>query len=102
MLFLDVLFPLNVKKIIFVDADQVVRADMMELMNLDLGGAPYGSVLLQKCKRIFVPVTHRSVILESQWMDSDFGRKDTGPVTWLDGDTTFPLSTLLIWLSSDK
>ncbi|KAE9555965.1 hypothetical protein FO519_000821 [Halicephalobus sp. NKZ332] len=42
ILFLDVLFPLNVKKIIFVDADQVVRTDMMELMNLDLGGAPYG------------------------------------------------------------
>ncbi|KAK0404333.1 hypothetical protein QR680_017401 [Steinernema hermaphroditum] len=42
ILFLDVLFPLNVKKIIFVDADQIVRADLMELMNLDLGGAPYG------------------------------------------------------------
>uniref|UniRef100_A0A914C391 UDP-glucose:glycoprotein glucosyltransferase n=1 Tax=Acrobeloides nanus TaxID=290746 RepID=A0A914C391_9BILA len=42
LLFLDVLFPLNVKKIIFVDADQVVRADMMELMELDLDGAPYG------------------------------------------------------------
>ncbi|CAD5234520.1 unnamed protein product [Bursaphelenchus xylophilus] len=42
ILFLDVLFPLNIKKIIFVDADQVVRTDMMELMNYDLGGAPYG------------------------------------------------------------
>lgn len=42
ILFLDVLFPLDVKKIIFVDADQVVRTDMMELMNFDLGGAPYG------------------------------------------------------------
>ncbi|CAD5229283.1 unnamed protein product [Bursaphelenchus okinawaensis] len=42
ILFLDVLFPLNIKKIIFVDADQVVRTDMMELMNFDLGGAPYG------------------------------------------------------------
>ncbi|XP_050434765.1 UDP-glucose:glycoprotein glucosyltransferase [Adelges cooleyi] len=41
ILFLDVLFPLDVKKIIFVDADQVVRADMKELVNLDLGGAPY-------------------------------------------------------------
>ncbi|XP_050455971.1 UDP-glucose:glycoprotein glucosyltransferase isoform X2 [Cataglyphis hispanica] len=41
ILFLDVLFPLNVKKIIFVDADQVVRADLKELANLDLGGAPY-------------------------------------------------------------
>ncbi|RZF38933.1 hypothetical protein LSTR_LSTR015704 [Laodelphax striatellus] len=42
ILFLDVLFPLDVKKIIFVDADQVVRADMKELVDLDLGGAPYG------------------------------------------------------------
>ncbi|MFH4973666.1 hypothetical protein AB6A40_000375 [Gnathostoma spinigerum] len=42
ILFLDVLFPLDLKKIIFVDADQIVRADLMELMELDLGGAPYG------------------------------------------------------------
>ncbi|BFZ00634.1 hypothetical protein BsWGS_03673 [Bradybaena similaris] len=42
ILFLDVLFPLDVKKIIFVDADQIVRADLQELYDLDLGGAPYG------------------------------------------------------------
>uniref|UniRef100_A0A0X3PJY9 UDP-glucose:glycoprotein glucosyltransferase 1 n=1 Tax=Schistocephalus solidus TaxID=70667 RepID=A0A0X3PJY9_SCHSO len=42
ILFLDVLFPLSVKKIIYVDADQVVRADLQELVDLDLGGAPYG------------------------------------------------------------
>ncbi|KAL7520848.1 hypothetical protein ACHAWX_005549 [Stephanocyclus meneghinianus] len=42
ILFLDVLFPLDVKKIIYVDADQVVRGDMTELWNLDLKGAPYG------------------------------------------------------------
>lgn len=42
ILFLDVLFPLNVKKILFVDADQVVRADLKELRDLDLEGAPYG------------------------------------------------------------
>lgn len=66
ILFLDVLFPLDVKKIIFVDADQVcfsyytinfhlctvknlmiftfqiVRADMKDLVDFDLGGAPYG------------------------------------------------------------
>ncbi|XP_034947696.1 UDP-glucose:glycoprotein glucosyltransferase [Chelonus insularis] len=41
ILFLDVLFPLDVKKIIFVDADQVVRADLKELNDLDLEGAPY-------------------------------------------------------------
>lgn len=42
ILFLDVLFPLSLKKVIFVDADQVVRTDMMELMELDLEGAVYG------------------------------------------------------------
>lgn len=42
ILFLDVLFPLDVKKIIFVDADQIVRTDLQELHDLDLGGAPYG------------------------------------------------------------
>jgi len=42
ILFLDVLFPLSVKKIIYVDADQVVRADLKELWDIDLKGAPYG------------------------------------------------------------
>ncbi len=42
ILFLDVLFPLDLEKVIFVDADQIVRADMMELVRTDLKGAPYG------------------------------------------------------------
>lgn len=42
ILFLDVLFPQNVKKIIYVDADQVVRGDLKELWDMDLKGAPYG------------------------------------------------------------
>ncbi|EPY49450.1 UDP-glucose-glycoprotein glucosyltransferase Gpt1 [Schizosaccharomyces cryophilus OY26] len=42
ILFLDVLFPLNLHKVIFVDADQIVRTDLQELMDLDLHGAPYG------------------------------------------------------------
>ncbi|KAM8975875.1 UDP-glucose:glycoprotein glucosyltransferase 2 [Pelodytes ibericus] len=42
ILFLDVLFPLAVDKIIFVDADQIVRADLKELRDFNLGGAPYG------------------------------------------------------------
>lgn len=42
ILFLDVLFPLNVKKIIYVDADQVVRGDLKELWDMDLEGKPYG------------------------------------------------------------
>ena len=42
ILFLDVLFPLNVKKIIYVDSDQVVRGDLKELWDMDLNDAPYG------------------------------------------------------------
>ncbi|GMF40793.1 unnamed protein product [Phytophthora fragariaefolia] len=42
ILFLDVLFPLGVQKIIYVDADQVVRADLKELWELDMEGKPYG------------------------------------------------------------
>lgn len=42
ILFLDVLFPLDLDKVIFVDADQIVRTDMMELNRVDLKGAPYG------------------------------------------------------------
>lgn len=42
ILFLDVLFPLSLDKVIFVDADQIVRTDMQDLVQLDLDGAPYG------------------------------------------------------------
>ncbi|KAL1311062.1 hypothetical protein AAFC00_001271 [Neodothiora populina] len=42
ILFLDVLFPLDLDKVIFVDADQIVRTDMYELVQYDLKGAPYG------------------------------------------------------------
>ena len=42
ILFLDVLFPLSLEKVIFVDADQIVRTDMYDLVQLDLEGAPYG------------------------------------------------------------
>ncbi|KAI5475335.1 UDP-glucose:glycoprotein glucosyltransferase [Pseudohyphozyma bogoriensis] len=42
ILFLDVLFPLDLDRVIFVDSDQIVRADMKELVDLDLKGAPYG------------------------------------------------------------
>ncbi|KAI0676218.1 glycosyltransferase family 24 protein [Trametes maxima] len=44
ILFLDVLFPMDLKKVIFVDADQIVRADLKELVDLNLHGAPYGYV----------------------------------------------------------
>ncbi|KAM6969007.1 UDP-glucose:glycoprotein glucosyltransferase 1 isoform 1-T1 [Tautogolabrus adspersus] len=42
ILFLDVLFPLAVDKILFVDADQIVRTDLKELRDFELDGAPYG------------------------------------------------------------
>ncbi|KAG5438354.1 hypothetical protein PCANB_002842 [Pneumocystis canis] len=42
ILFLDVLFPLDLDNIIFVDADQIVRTDLKELVDMDLQGAPYG------------------------------------------------------------
>ena len=42
ILFLDVLFPLSLDKVIFVDADQIVRTDLYDLVQLDLEGAPYG------------------------------------------------------------
>ena len=41
ILFLDVLFPLSLEKVIFVDADQIVRTDMHDLVVHDLEGAPY-------------------------------------------------------------
>jgi UDP-glucose:glycoprotein glucosyltransferase len=36
ILFLDVLFPLDVPRMIFVDSDQVVRTDLAELYNMDI------------------------------------------------------------------
>lgn len=42
ILFLDVLFPQDLHKVIFVDADQIVRSDLNELAQIDLNGAPYG------------------------------------------------------------
>ncbi len=36
ILFLDVLFPLGLRKVIFMDADQIIRADVAELWHLDL------------------------------------------------------------------
>ncbi|EGG08350.1 family 24 glycosyltransferase, partial [Melampsora larici-populina 98AG31] len=41
ILFLDVLFPLELDRVIFVDSDQIVRTDLQELVDLDLRGAPY-------------------------------------------------------------
>ncbi|GMH06742.1 hypothetical protein Nepgr_008582 [Nepenthes gracilis] len=40
ILFLDVIFPISLEKVIFVDADQIVRADMGELYDMDTKGRP--------------------------------------------------------------
>ena len=32
---------MNLDKVIYVDADQIVRTDLKELIELDLQGAPY-------------------------------------------------------------
>lgn len=40
VLFLDVLFPLNVTKIVYIDADQVTRADLTELWEMDMHQKP--------------------------------------------------------------
>merc|ERR1719248_353214 len=42
VLFLDVLFPLDVKKVIYIDSDQVIRSDLKELWDMDMGGRPLG------------------------------------------------------------
>lgn len=44
ILFLDALFPKELDEIIFVDADQINRSDMKELVDLDMEDAPYGFV----------------------------------------------------------
>jgi UDP-glucose:glycoprotein glucosyltransferase len=41
ILFLDVLFPLELDRVVYIDSDQVVRTDLIELMRMDFQGAPY-------------------------------------------------------------
>lgn len=41
ILFLDVLFPLDLERVIYIDSDQIVRTDLVELMRMDFGDAPY-------------------------------------------------------------
>lgn len=40
VLFLDVLFPLDVDRVIFVDADQTINVDLHELYNMDIDDKP--------------------------------------------------------------
>lgn len=55
ILFLDVLFPQSLDRIIFIDADQVVRSDLMELVNLDLKGNVYAMTPFCKDKPEMAP-----------------------------------------------
>jgi UDP-glucose:glycoprotein glucosyltransferase len=41
ILFLDVIFPLDLDRVIYIDSDQIVRTDLIELMRMDFGDAPY-------------------------------------------------------------
>jgi UDP-glucose:glycoprotein glucosyltransferase len=41
ILFLDVLFPLDLERVIYIDSDQIIRTDLIELMQMDFGNAPY-------------------------------------------------------------
>lgn len=86
ILFLDVLFPLDVKKVIFVDADQVVRADMAELRDLDLQGKLLFLDMNEMKNNFFcvLQVLHtvmfHSVKIVARWMVIDFGRVVIGQV----------------------
>ena len=44
ILFLDVLWPLRIPRVIYIDADQVVRGDVRELWEMDLKGNAYAYV----------------------------------------------------------
>lgn len=44
ILFIDALFPMNLSRVIYIDADAVVRGDLMRLMKMDLKGRPYAFV----------------------------------------------------------
>lgn len=51
ILFLDVLFPADLDRIIFIDADQVARADVAELMSIDMNGTAYGFTPMCETRR---------------------------------------------------
>ena len=65
ILFLDVLFPLNLRKVIFTDSDQIIRADFAELWNMDLQVSPkcYLCHLLLSMNGIFVIQSNYSMML---------------------------------------
>jgi len=44
ILFLDVLFPMQIRRVLFIDADQIVRSDVRELWDINLRNHVYGFV----------------------------------------------------------
>lgn len=73
ILFLDLLFVGKTDRLIFVDADQIVKHDLGALWSFDLGGAPYG----------FVPFCHGKDANPStkghRFWDSGFWRTHLAP-----------------------
>lgn len=84
ILLLDALFPKDLKKVIFVDADQIVRADLKEPVDLDLQAAPYG---------------YSPMGVDNTAMD---GRQDTGKTSFKEGPTIPARHMLLIWSNSAR
>lgn len=46
ILFLDVLFPLDIKRIIFCDSDQIIRTDMVRLVFMSVSASVHGHACL--------------------------------------------------------
>ncbi len=59
ILFLDVLFPLGLKKVIFCDSDQVIRGDMAELWDMDL------QVMSRCCRMTAIGIIHAVACLKA-------------------------------------
>ncbi|WPK24900.1 hypothetical protein PUMCH_002199 [Australozyma saopauloensis] len=58
-LFLDMLFPEDLEKLIVIDADLIVTSDLAELTKIDLNGATYG----------FVPICEDKPVSQKFWHD---------------------------------
>ena len=54
ILFLDVLFPLSLRKVIFMDSDQIIRADVAELWHMDI--EVRASMASPSCLHIFANI----------------------------------------------
>lgn len=82
ILFLDVLFPLDLDRVIFVDADQIVRADLYELVEMDLHGGTCGRLTQRPM------ATPRWATTARTWTASASGSRATGAAFCVAGRTT--------------